>query len=137
MVIVGVLFIIVDFAVTNNKLELILSKEPEKCNKSELEWWMKYRGFLFKKSDTKAQLFNRVRHLSACATFTVMDPDPRHCHLLQKQIKRSNCKSRKQNSEENKIDKEDEKKKILLHVLSKPGVEVRSYTGYFLPYHDI
>lgn len=111
MVIVGVLFIIVDFAVTN-KLELILSKEPEKCNKSELEWWMKYRGFLFKKSDTKAQLFNRVRHLSACATFTVMDPDPRHCHLLQKQIKRSNCKSSKQNSEENKIDKEDEKKKF-------------------------
>lgn len=94
-----------------NKLELILSKEPEKCNKSELEWWMKCQGFLFKKSDTKAQLCNRVRHSSACTTFTVMDPDPRHCHLLQKQIKRSNCKSSKQNSEENKIDKDDEKKK--------------------------
>lgn len=95
-----------------NKLELILSKEPEKCNKSELEWWMKCQGFLFKTSDTKAQLCNRVRHSSACTTFTVMDPDPRHCHLLQKQIKRSNCKSSKQNSEENKIDKDDEKKRI-------------------------
>lgn len=86
MAIVGVLFIIVDFAVTN-KLQLILSKEPEKCNKSELEGKMNRRGFLFKKSDTKAQLCNQVRHLSACTTFTVTDPDPGHCHFLQKQIK--------------------------------------------------
>lgn len=52
MVIVGVLFIIVDFVVIN-KLELIFFKELEKCNKLELEWWMKYWGFLFKKLDIK------------------------------------------------------------------------------------
>lgn len=92
----------------------ILSKEPEKCKKSELEWWMKCRGFSFKKSDTKAQLCNRVRHLSACTTFTVTDPDPGHCHLLQKQIKCSHCKTNKQNAEKNKIHKEDEKTKSSL-----------------------
>lgn len=75
---------------------------------------MKCRGFSFKKSDTQAQLCNRVRHLSACTTFTITDPDPGHCHLLQKQIKCSHCKTNKQNAEKNKIHKEDEKTKSSL-----------------------
>ena len=66
-----------------------LTKSPEKSKKSELEFWLKCRGFKVKKSETKAKLCDRVRQaLKIDISYKFVDLDPSQCHI---QRKRSLC----------------------------------------------
>ena len=70
----------------------VLNKDPEKCKKSELEWWLKCRGFRIKKSLTRANLCTKVRQcMLSDSKFTISDPDPGQCHLIQKKILCTKC----------------------------------------------
>ena len=70
----------------------ILNKDPGKYKKNELEWWLKCRGQTVKTKENRSHLCNRVRKcLSKKTPFTVVDPDPGQCHVLQKKITCKSC----------------------------------------------
>ncbi|XP_070537197.1 uncharacterized protein [Ptychodera flava] len=69
-----------------------LHKEVEKCKKSELQFWLKCRGLVYKSADTRATLITRVRK-KYHDVHTIVDPDPGQCFTRAKRLRCPKCRS--------------------------------------------